>query len=96
MENLPTGLTPTKVIIATDIVQPAQDVDIMYCFGLDPEIENFELISLYPTEHVNLSIFRRKERQTIKAHFSNGVVKYFELGGFNRRQVLIVFYFLSY
>ncbi|ENN74908.1 hypothetical protein YQE_08486, partial [Dendroctonus ponderosae] len=79
------GLTPSKLILATDILPPIQLENVAYNPCIDPETETFELIAIYPVECVNLSIYRRKRRQAIKARFCNNRVQYFELGGFERR-----------
>ncbi|XP_069703188.1 uncharacterized protein [Periplaneta americana] len=79
------GLTPTKLIIAKDIIQPADDVSVYYS-GIDPAVENFELTGIYPVERVNLNVFRRRKKYTLKAHFCNNKVLYYELGGLGNRQ----------
>ncbi|KAH1012291.1 hypothetical protein HUJ05_011472 [Dendroctonus ponderosae] len=84
LKSLP-GLTPSKLILATDILPPIQLENVAYNPCIDPETETFELIAIYPVECVNLSIYRRKRRQAIKARFCNNRVQYFELGGFERR-----------
>lgn len=53
----------------------------------DPEINNFELISLSPIEYVNISVFRRRSRNTLKAHFCNNRVLYLELAAPQKRDV---------
>ncbi|XP_050308206.1 uncharacterized protein LOC126744714 isoform X2 [Anthonomus grandis grandis] len=79
------GLTPSKLILATDVLPPVDRENVRYNPLIDPEIETFELIAIYPVECVNLSIYRRKRRQALKARFCNNKVLYFELGGFERR-----------
>nr|CAD7443706.1 unnamed protein product [Timema bartmani] len=54
-------------------VESAEEVNVSYCYGLDPSIENFELISVIPVECVNLSVFCRRKKRAIKAHFCNNV-----------------------
>ncbi|XP_049958132.1 uncharacterized protein LOC126474698 [Schistocerca serialis cubense] len=81
------GLTPRNLIIAGDMITPADEVEIGYCLGLDPEIETLELISIIPVECVNLSVFSRRKRRTLKAHFCNSVIKYYELGGSEHRKM---------
>ncbi|XP_049861610.1 uncharacterized protein LOC126355359 [Schistocerca gregaria] len=81
------GLTPRNLIIAGDMITPADEVEIGYCLGLDPEIETLELISIVPVECVNLSVFSRRKRRTLKAHFCNSVIKYYELGGSEHRKM---------
>lgn len=81
------GLTPSKFIIATDILPPVEKSLVFFIPGIDPTIETFELIAVYPIDCINLSIFRRHKRQTVKAHFCNNRVYYFELGGFENRSV---------
>ncbi|KAJ8964093.1 hypothetical protein NQ317_004946 [Molorchus minor] len=79
------GITPSKLILATDVLPPVEFSSFSYIPGVDPEIETFELIAIYPVECVNLSIYRRKRRQALKARFCNNKVLYFELGGFEKR-----------
>ncbi|KAI4462867.1 guanine nucleotide exchange factor [Holotrichia oblita] len=81
------GLTPSKLVLATDILHPAEQAAVTYIPGLDPEIETFELVAVYPLECVNISVFHRKSRQSLKAHFCNNKVLYFELGGFEKRHM---------
>ncbi|XP_071561165.1 uncharacterized protein [Temnothorax nylanderi] len=77
------GLTPTRLIVAADILQTNPD---FFCPpGIDASIESFELVSVYPLEYVTLSVFRRRRRRTLKARFINGRVNYYELGGARRR-----------
>lgn len=75
------------MVLATDILPPIEPDNVKYDPFIDPEIETFELIAIYPVECVNLSIYRRRRRQAIKARFCNNRVYYFELGGFERRGV---------
>lgn len=68
------GLTPSKLVLATDVLPPVEYVNVKYLPGIDPEIETFELIAIYPVECVNLSIYRRKRKQALKARFCNNKV----------------------
>lgn len=77
------------MVLATDVLPPVEFGNFRYVPGIDPEIETFELIAIYPVECVNLSIYRRKKRQALKARFCNNRVTYFELGGFEKRGVSI-------
>jgi len=77
------GLTPTKLILATDVIEEAPVLEP----SKDPEINNFELISLSPIEYVNISVFRRRSRNTLKAHFCNNRVLYLELAAPQKRDV---------
>ncbi|KAK0073547.1 hypothetical protein PV326_013302, partial [Microctonus aethiopoides] len=79
------GLTSSKLIIATDILRSSNE--FIYPSNIDPSIETLELISIYPLEHVNLSIFRRRRRKTLKARLVDGRANYFELGGMNNRDI---------
>ncbi|KAL1509882.1 hypothetical protein ABEB36_004553 [Hypothenemus hampei] len=81
------GLTPSKLILAADILPPIQFENVTFNPYVDPELETFELIAIYPVQCVNLSIYRRKRRQALKARFCNNRVLYFELGGFERRNM---------
>lgn len=81
------GLTPSKLVLATDVLPPVEKSCVNFLPGIDPDIETFELIAIYPIDCVNLSVFRRRKRQTLKAHFCNNRVYYFELGGFENRTV---------
>lgn len=62
------GLTPTRLIVAADILQTNPD---FFCPpGIDASIESFELVSVYPLEYVTLSVFRRRRRRTLKARYT--------------------------
>ncbi|KYM79718.1 Ras guanine nucleotide exchange factor E [Atta colombica] len=77
------GLTPTRLIVAADILQTNPG---FFCPSyIDASIESFELVSVYPLEYVTLSVFRRRRRRTLKARFIDGRVNYYELGGERRR-----------
>ncbi|KAG5331938.1 RGPS1 factor, partial [Acromyrmex charruanus] len=77
------GLTPTKLIVAADILQTNPGFFCPSC--IDASIESFELVSVYPLEYVTLSVFRRRHRRTLKARFIDGRGNYYELGGEQRR-----------
>ena len=62
------GLTPSRLVIAADILK--KNSDFMCPPDLDPSIESFELVSVYPLEFVTLSVFRRRRRRTLKARYS--------------------------
>ncbi|XP_043525979.1 uncharacterized protein LOC122537096 [Frieseomelitta varia] len=80
------GLTPSKLIVAADVFRGNSQ---FFCPPtVDPSIESFELISLYPLRCVSLSVFNRRRRKTLKARFIDGRVSYYELGGIHRRNVL--------
>ncbi|XP_017772699.1 PREDICTED: uncharacterized protein LOC108559845 [Nicrophorus vespilloides] len=81
------GLTPSKLVLATDIIPIAEDTSVTYMAGVDPDIETFELIAVYPIDCVNLSVFHRRKRQSLKARFCNNKILYFELGGFEKRNM---------
>ncbi|KAB0799908.1 hypothetical protein PPYR_07788 [Photinus pyralis] len=81
------GLTPTKLILAADVLPPVSMLDVTYLPGVDPDIETFELVAVYPIECVNLSVFHRRKRQTLKAHFCTDRILYFELGGLVKRNM---------
>ncbi|RZF43712.1 hypothetical protein LSTR_LSTR004225 [Laodelphax striatellus] len=87
------GLTTTKLILATDILKSYDNnASFAYCLeagriGIDPEIESLELVSLFPVEVVNLSVYHRKNRHTLKAHFCNDTVLFFELSGSEKRNM---------
>lgn len=81
------GLTPSKLVMATDVLPPVEYVNFNYVPGIDPEIETFELIAIYPVECVSLSVYKRRKTQALKARFCNNKVLYFELGGFERRSM---------
>uniref|UniRef100_A0A4P6DA07 Uncharacterized protein n=1 Tax=Rhodnius prolixus TaxID=13249 RepID=A0A4P6DA07_RHOPR len=76
------GLTPTKLILAGDIIEKF-DPRIQ----IDPDTGTLELLSLFPVECVNMSVYRRKNRNTLKAHFCNDQVIYFELAGSFKREM---------
>lgn len=79
-------------MLATDILPPANKSTVFYTPGIDPDIETFELIAVYPVECLNLSVFHRRKRQALKAHFCNNRILYFELGGFEKRNVILYIY----
>lgn len=81
------GLTPSKLILAADVLPAISLENVLYNPLVDPEIETFELIAIYPVECVNLSVYRKRKRQALKARFCNNRVLYFELGGFEKRGV---------
>lgn len=59
------GLTPSKLIVAADVFRGNSQ---FFCpRTVDPSIESFELISLYPLRCVGLSVFNRRRRKTLKA-----------------------------
>ncbi|XP_011880382.1 PREDICTED: uncharacterized protein LOC105568916 [Vollenhovia emeryi] len=84
------GLTPTRLIVAADILQINPG---FYCPpGIDASIESFELVSVYPLEYVTLSVFRRRPDfshsiylRLIALRFVDGRANYYELGGARRR-----------
>lgn len=63
------GLTPMKLIIAADILR--RNADFFYSPNLDPSVESFELVSVYPLEYVTLSVFRRRRRRSLKARYTH-------------------------
>ncbi|KAK6619458.1 hypothetical protein RUM43_012215 [Polyplax serrata] len=88
------GLTPTKLVLATDIIKHACDYPVAFFPGcIDAEIESLELISIFPIELVTLSVFRRRRRKVLKAKFHDGnpnhncKIVYFELGGSDKRKM---------
>ncbi|XP_015118333.1 uncharacterized protein LOC107042000 [Diachasma alloeum] len=80
------ALSSSKLIIATDVFRKDQGFTCLP--GVDPSIECFELVSVYPLEFVNLSVFRRRRRKTLKVRLINGRVTYYELGGIYHRKSL--------
>lgn len=99
-------MTPTKLVLATDIIKKATDYPVAFFPGcIDAEIECLELISIFPIELVSLSIFRRRRRKVLKAKFHDGnpnhnsKIVYFELGGSDKRKVSkffkLLFFFLN-
>ncbi|KAK9508967.1 hypothetical protein O3M35_006395 [Rhynocoris fuscipes] len=79
------GLTPTKLILAGDILEKGMHFDPTV--PIDPHIGTLELLSLFPVECVNMSVYRRKNRNTLKAHFCNDQVIYFELAASLKRDM---------
>lgn len=59
------GLTASKLVIAADILKKHSEFTCPS--KLDPSIESFELVSIYPIEFVALSIYSRRKRKTLKA-----------------------------
>ncbi|XP_076393958.1 uncharacterized protein LOC105662203 isoform X1 [Megachile rotundata] len=80
------GLTSTKLIIAADVFRGTPDFICPH--DLDPSIESFELISVYPLQYVTLSVFNRRRRKTLKARFVDGRTTYYELSGIQRRNLM--------
>ncbi|XP_014286272.1 uncharacterized protein [Halyomorpha halys] len=83
IRQLQIGISPNKLIMACD--NPCLDAEPWNCG--DPETESLELLSIVPLESVTLTVFRRRTRNTIKAHFSNGRILFFELAVRNRREM---------
>ncbi|KAL6259059.1 hypothetical protein P5V15_008981 [Pogonomyrmex californicus] len=76
------GLTPTRLIVAADILQI--NSNFLCPPGIDASIESFELVSVYPLEYVTLSVFRRRH-SPVALRFIDGRANYYELGGSRRR-----------
>ncbi|CAH1391318.1 unnamed protein product [Nezara viridula] len=83
IRQLQIGISPNRLILACD--NPCQDPEPWNCG--DPETESLELLSIVPLESVTLTVFRRRTRNTIKAHFSNGRILFFELAASDRREM---------
>lgn len=66
------GLTPSKLVIAADILN--ENPEFICPPDLDPSIESFELVSVYPLDCVALSVFRRRRRRTLKARYKSFTV----------------------
>ncbi|KAI4501987.1 hypothetical protein M0802_002669 [Mischocyttarus mexicanus] len=92
------GLTPERLIVAADVFK--QNSNHFLCpSDLDPSIESFELVSVYPLEYITLTIFARRHRKTLKGRYIydvtrkdlsrliDGRIHYYELGGINRREL---------
>ncbi|XP_014614036.1 PREDICTED: uncharacterized protein LOC106792265 [Polistes canadensis] len=80
------GLTPQRLIIAADVFK--QNSNHFLCpVDLDPSIESFELVSVYPLDYITLTIFARRHRKTLKGRLIDGRIHYYELGGINRREI---------
>ncbi|XP_043288448.1 uncharacterized protein [Venturia canescens] len=79
------GLTPSKLVIAADILK--NNSEFTCPTDLDPSIESLELVSIYPLEFIALSVFCRRKRKTLKARLVDGRAKYYELGGMEGRNV---------
>ncbi|EFN78878.1 hypothetical protein EAI_02286 [Harpegnathos saltator] len=62
------GLTPTNLIVAADVLR--NDPGFFCPPGIDASIESFELVSVYPLEYVQLSVFGRRRRRTLKARYT--------------------------
>uniref|UniRef100_A0A1B6EA40 Ras-GEF domain-containing protein n=1 Tax=Clastoptera arizonana TaxID=38151 RepID=A0A1B6EA40_9HEMI len=84
------GLTPTKLILASYNIDPISYKDLSTTSRRrhDPEIDNFEIISAYPVECVNLGVFKKTKRCTLKVRFCNGKVMYLELSGWQEKHIL--------
>ncbi|XP_026467526.1 uncharacterized protein LOC113371096 [Ctenocephalides felis] len=79
------GLTPTKLIIAADLLPKASAKNAFVPKCIDPRTETLELVTVCGVECVTLSVYHRRKRQTLKAHFCNSITTYYELGGFVMR-----------
>ncbi|XP_066589653.1 uncharacterized protein [Prorops nasuta] len=79
------ALTPTKLIVGCDVLRP--NPGFLCPPGVDPSVESFELVSLYPLDLVRISVFRRRRKKTLKTRLVDGRTRYFELGGIERRNV---------
>ncbi|XP_018330224.1 uncharacterized protein LOC108740412 isoform X2 [Agrilus planipennis] len=82
------GLTPTKLIMAADVVNSNKRKDCRIFRDLDADIVDFELISVFPLQYARVSIFHRRRKCTIKVKFCTNKVWYFELGGTEKRQTI--------
>ncbi|XP_046394947.1 uncharacterized protein LOC124162451 [Ischnura elegans] len=94
------GVTPSKLIIAEDYLRCDSEIEdsddgkkifftkFLVSPDTDPDTETLELVSVIPIECVNLSVFHRRKKHTLKARLCNGQVLYFELGGFRNRMTL--------
>ncbi|XP_063234577.1 uncharacterized protein LOC134537742 [Bacillus rossius redtenbacheri] len=80
------GLTQSHLIVAADMIRPAEEVLALYCCGVDPCLEDFELISIYPLMLVHISAHCLRKKHVLKVHFCNNVVRYFELGGSDNKK----------
>ncbi|KAL2727052.1 Ras guanine nucleotide exchange factor E [Vespula squamosa] len=80
------GLTPQRLIVAADVFKKNSD-NFLCPADLDPSIESFELVSVYPLEYITLSIFARRQRKTLKGRLIDGRTHYYELGGIHRREL---------
>ncbi|PSN55105.1 hypothetical protein C0J52_01874 [Blattella germanica] len=87
IQQIQIGLTPTKLILAAEVIQSANKADVLFHSKLDLYVKNFEFISVFPIQCVNLSVFHRRARHTLKAHFCNNQIRYFELGGIENSEV---------
>lgn len=62
------GLTPQRLIVAADVFK--KNTNNFLCpVDLDPSIESFELVSVYPLEYITLSVFARRQRKTLKGRY---------------------------
>ncbi|XP_035722699.1 uncharacterized protein LOC118441837 [Vespa mandarinia] len=95
------GLTSQRLIVAADVFKKNSD-NFLCPADLDPSIESFELVSVYPLEYITLSIFARRQRKTLKGsclgsgisykskiflRLIDGRTHYYELGGIHRREL---------
>ncbi|XP_049865500.1 uncharacterized protein LOC126366434 [Pectinophora gossypiella] len=53
----------------------------------NPKLYYNRIESEHPLEEVHLSIFKKSHKQILKACFPGRIVKYFELGAFNKRKI---------
>lgn len=67
------ALTPTRLIVAADVLR--SNPGFLCPPGIDASIESFELVSLYPLEYVQLSVFGRRRHRTLKARYTPSIDK---------------------
>lgn len=68
------GLTPQRLIVAADVFKKNSD-NFLCPADLDPSIESFELVSVYPLEYITLSIFARRQRKTLKGRYTYDITR---------------------
>ncbi|XP_061706048.1 uncharacterized protein LOC133516974 isoform X2 [Cydia pomonella] len=80
------AITPNKFVIAAEKNTECKKERFT---ERDSNIENFALVSVYPLTSLQIAVFKRTHRQSLKVVFNGLITRYFELGRFDRRKVLI-------
>ncbi|XP_063374745.1 uncharacterized protein LOC134662447 isoform X2 [Cydia amplana] len=78
------AITPNKFVIAAE--KNAECKKERFTEN-DPNIENVSLVSIYPLTSIQIAVFKRTHRQSLKVVFNGLITRYFELGRFDRRKL---------
>ncbi|XP_055909561.1 uncharacterized protein LOC129944265 [Eupeodes corollae] len=86
------GLTATKIIIGVDVFK-SNSLNDCYLTNLslverDPEIECFELVGILPLEILNVTFFKKNNRQIMNVRVFEEKNMLFEFGGYLSQNLL--------